>query len=247
MPVRVWVCRKARTSSSASARPRHCTWFFRKIWTTPQPSSAPRSRARGSPPAIDMWAPRLSCPAPRRFGIGRARRTPEAGGGAAAAERRPPPRPVARRSGELPDLSEDLFRIGELALAVPLDEADHPVSVDDEGRAIAGVQLRPVDPVLLHHLAVDVAEERVRDPAQRLRPRLVAVDRVRGDTHDLGIRPLEVPQPGLEGGHLPRSPRGPVEHVEEEDHLVLPLLLGQTPLLAADPLELDLRGRFSDL
>src|SRR5207253_1133507 len=44
----------ARVSSGVSGFAAHCRWFFRKIWTAPQPSSRPRSRARCSPPAMDM-------------------------------------------------------------------------------------------------------------------------------------------------------------------------------------------------
>src|SRR4029453_12457731 len=49
--------RRARASSDAGGFAAHCRWFFRKIWTAPQPTSRPRSRARCRPPAIDMWAP----------------------------------------------------------------------------------------------------------------------------------------------------------------------------------------------
>src|SRR5438874_2064183 len=174
MPVRARSSSNARTSSPARARPCHCTWFFKKICTTPQPTSAPRSRARGSPPAIDMWAPRLS-----RSG-GRASRgarlvlvASARWGGEAAPDRAATP--AAGRLVELPGLGEDLLRVGELTLPVPLDEPDDPLPVDHEGRSETGVQLGPVDAVLLDDLSVDVAEQRIGDPAQRLRPRLVAV------------------------------------------------------------------------
>ena len=47
-------------SASSSRRPAHRSWFLTKIWTTPHPAATPRRIAFGSPPAIDMCAPRLS-------------------------------------------------------------------------------------------------------------------------------------------------------------------------------------------
>src|SRR5262249_51630848 len=99
---------------------------------------------------------------------------------------------TSQESAELLHLGEDLGRIRELASTVSLHEPDHALPVDHEARAVARVELRPVDAVALDHVAMNVREQRIRDPAERLGPRVVTVDRVTGDAHDLGIRGLEV-------------------------------------------------------
>src|SRR6266849_6133604 len=60
MRVAFHASRKRRMSSSVYGAAVHWSWFLRKICTTEQPTSRPRSRARWTPPAMDMWAPRRS-------------------------------------------------------------------------------------------------------------------------------------------------------------------------------------------
>src|SRR5262245_52566638 len=213
--------RNADTSSSSSRRPIHCSWFRTKTCTTPHPAATARPTAFGSPPAIDMWAPRLS-------GVAPSCALWPAG------------------SAELLHLGEDLRRIGQLSSTVALHEPDDAVPIDHEHRTMARVELRPVDPVPLDYVPLDVGQQGIRDAAERLRPCLVTVDRVAGDAHDLGIHGLEVAEAGFEGRHLLASARGPVENVEEQ-HDRLPPLGRQAPLLAADPLQSDLGRRVSNL
>src|SRR3954454_4102051 len=49
--------RKAPTSSSGYSRGFHARGFWLKIWMASQPFSSPRSRALGTPPAGETWAP----------------------------------------------------------------------------------------------------------------------------------------------------------------------------------------------
>src|SRR5439155_22397797 len=97
----------------------HWRWFLRKIWTTEQPTSRPRHRARSKPPAMDMWAP-------SRSRIEGPRELPEvtlepghsaAKGGAAAA---PPAQQPAFDQGQEP--RRDLLRAPAAARVVPLVE-----------------------------------------------------------------------------------------------------------------------------
>src|SRR5215470_8816358 len=60
MPLAFQAARNSRTSLSVYGRATHWSWFLRKICTTEQPTARPRSRARESPPAMDMWAPSRS-------------------------------------------------------------------------------------------------------------------------------------------------------------------------------------------
>src|SRR3954468_10375324 len=48
---------KAVTSSSGYSRGFHARGFWLKIWMASQPFSSPRSRALGTPPAGETWAP----------------------------------------------------------------------------------------------------------------------------------------------------------------------------------------------
>src|SRR2546426_6015463 len=149
------------------------------------------------------------------------------------------PPPSALR--QLLDLSEDLFRLRQLTLAVTLDEANLPLRVHDEGRPAVGVPIGPVDAVVLRGAAMGVREQRVVADADRLAPVLVAERAVRADTQHLGIGRLKVAHALVEGGHALASARRPVHRVEENDH-VLAVEVAEADLLEADRLERK-RGR----
>src|SRR6267143_4114707 len=138
-----------------------------------------------------------------------------------------------RRLAELLDLGEDLVGLWQLALAVPLDEADRSPLVHEERGPAVGVPLGPIDAVVLRDGAVDVREQRVVADADRLGPVVVAERAVGADTQHLGVRRLKVAEALVEGGHARASARRPVERVEENDHGL------SAELLEADLLEPD--------
>src|SRR5439155_4400108 len=80
------------------------------------------------------------------------------------------------------DLGEDLVGIRQLALAVPLDEPDDPLLVDDERRAAVGVPVGPVHAGVLADAPLDVGQERIVRDTDRLGPGLVAQRALRTDT-----------------------------------------------------------------
>src|SRR5262249_56156955 len=99
-------------------------------------------------------------------------------------------RPCRPALGELLDLREDLLGLGQLALAVALDEPDLAVLVHDERRADVGVPLGPVDAVVPGGGPVDVREQRIVADADRPRPVVVAEGAVPAHTPPPGIGPL---------------------------------------------------------
>src|SRR6266849_1779548 len=129
MRVAFHASRKRRMSSSVYGAAVHWSWFLRKIWTTEQPTSSPRSRARYTPPAMDMWAPRRSgieCPL---HGLELALEPPD------LSRQGPPP----RRFPEQPVFHQRQKRAGHLFSApaagrvVPLVEpVEHPQEPEDD-------------------------------------------------------------------------------------------------------------------
>src|SRR5262245_259620 len=87
---------------------------------------------------------------------------------------------------------------------------------------------------------MEVGEQRIAADSDRLRPVLVAEGTVGADTQHLGIGRLEVAHAPIEGGHAGASARGPVERVEQQDH-VLPAEGAQADLLEPDRLQGEVR------
>src|SRR5436309_6814991 len=138
-----------------------------------------------------------------------------------------------RLLAELLDLGEDLVRLWQLSLAVPLDEADLALLVHDERRPAVGVPLGPVDAVILRDGAVDIREQRIVADTDRLGPVGMTEWAVSADTQHLGIRRLKVADALVEGGHARASARRPVEGIEENDH-VLPAKVLEADLFEPD-------------
>src|SRR5438128_6730021 len=128
---------------------------------------------------------------------------------------------------------EDLLVVGLLVDLVDVLVDDLPLLIDDEERPL-GVPFRAIDPVPARHLALglEIREEVVRDPAEALRPRGVAGNRVDRNTQHVGIRPLEAAEVRLVRGHLDRSNGGPGERVEGDEHVLLPAEIREPDLLA---------------
>jgi drug/metabolite transporter (DMT)-like permease len=128
-------------------------------------------------------------------------------------------------SADLLHLGEDPVGVGQLPLAVPLDESHDALRVDDERRADVRVPVGPVDAVVLGDGAMHVGEQRVVLDADRLGPVLVAEGAVRGDTQHLGIGRLEVAYALVEGGHALASAGRPVQRIEEQDDALAPVVV----------------------
>src|SRR5512146_2211392 len=125
MPLARQAARNSRTSLSAYGRALHWRWFLRKICTTEQPTSSPRSSARASPPAMDMWAPsqsRVELP-------GDLTQLPLEPAQAAAQGRPPAPLPEQPALDQGEERSRDLLGApatgGVVPLVHPVDHAEH--------------------------------------------------------------------------------------------------------------------------
>src|SRR5438552_825503 len=136
-------------------------------------------------------------------------------------------------SGGFAQRLEDLLVVGLLVDLVDVLVDDLPLLIDDEERPL-GVPFRAIDPVPARHLALglEIREEVVRDPAEALRPRGVAGNRVDRNTQHVGIRPLEAAEVRLVRGHLDRSNGGPGERVEGDEYVLLAAEVREPDLLA---------------
>src|SRR6266852_191541 len=128
MRVAFHASRKRRISSSVYGAAVHWSWFLRKICTTEQPTSRPRSRARETPPAMDMWAPRRSGIEGPLHRLELALEAPDL-----AAQRLPPRRPTEQavlHEGE--EGSRDLLGAPASGRVVPLVEpVEHAQEAED--------------------------------------------------------------------------------------------------------------------
>jgi hypothetical protein len=144
--------------------------------------------------------------------------------------------PPAARLLQIAQNVEDLIVVGLLADVVDVDVADDSLLIDDDDRALADPRLLDPHAILLRDfsLRVKVCQEReLLDPTERLREGYVTGNAIDRNAQNLGIIPLEFGVLRLVRGNLNGSHGGPVEGIEDQDHVLLPLKAAETNLLIA--------------
>src|SRR5579859_1091268 len=154
---------------------------------------------------------------------------------------------------DLPGLGEDavVIRLRLLLRALP-GPADDTAAVDDENGALGHprVTLHVVAAHAErgHELALEVADQLERQPAQLCRERLVREDGVDADAIDADAGGFSLWIPGPKLGQLCPSTTGEIEHIEKEDEsLVLLERLGQRQLVVARRGQLEIGRLVPDL
>jgi hypothetical protein len=104
-----------------------------------------------------------------------------------------------------------------------IDIADKALLIDDDYRPLR-IAFRPEDSVRLRcvTMRVEVAQERICDAAQAVRPGLQAWDAVNTDAQDLGMDPIKPVQLGLVGWDLARSYRRPGQREKYQHYIAAP-------------------------
>src|SRR5579883_2641891 len=150
---------------------------------------------------------------------------------------------AARAAFNFGERFEDLLLVGLLADVVHVDVTDDAVFVDDEHGAFRASGFFIEDAVALGDISVrpKIAQERVRDAAERFGPRAVGVFGVDRDAHNLSIEPFKAPEISLEAGHLTGSNRRKCEWIKDDDDVMLSALLGKAPARALMAFEFEIR------
>jgi hypothetical protein len=100
-------------------------------------------------------------------------------------------------------------------------------------------QVLESNPVLVHHLPVEVAQERELEMVL-VGPGLLRPRRVYGDSYNLSVHGIELVTAVSESAHLGGADTGESSGEERQDH-ILALELAETPLLAVGIVQSKIR------
>ena len=135
----------------------------------------------------------------------------------------------------------DFLALSQQVLWVPFTRrghgdgvTDNTLFVDDHGGAVGNALVFQKNPIFLGHVpfGMEVLQKRERNPAQRLRPIVMGKSAIDAHTQNLGVTGLELVLEGFESRHLLASGGCPIQGIEHQHNVLLPLELAQGELRA---------------